>query len=96
MPLVKENAKNLDKIPLVAGTQRSWKRDTAGNEVLQVVRKSPLHHRRRFLKEENETVKKLFNFIERHSGTGVMPKNTAKSRLIKTYECPIKVPRNSS
>jgi hypothetical protein len=78
VPLVKENAKNLDKNLSSLVRKGLGVEIQQAMEVLQVVRKSPLQPIEDDSKEENETVKKLFNFIERHSGTGDAQKHGEK------------------
>jgi hypothetical protein len=78
MPLVKENAKNLDKNLSSLVRKGLGVEIQQAMEVLQVVRKSPLQPIEDDSKEENETVKNLFNFIERHSGTADVSKTRRK------------------
>ena len=63
MPLVKENAKNLDKNLSSLVRKGLGVEIQQAMEVLQVVRKSPLQPIEDDLKEENETVKNLFNSL---------------------------------
>jgi hypothetical protein len=65
MPLVKENAKNLDENISSLVRKGLEVEIQQAMEVLQVVRKSPLQTTEFDLKEENETVKKFFNSLER-------------------------------
>jgi hypothetical protein len=65
MPLLKENAKNLDE-NISSLVRKGLKVEIQqAMDVLQVVRKSPLQTTEFDLKEENETVKKFFNSLER-------------------------------
>jgi hypothetical protein len=60
MPLVKENAKNLDENLSSLVRKGLGVEIQQAMEVLQVVRKSPLQPIEDDLKEENETVKEPF------------------------------------
>ena len=65
MPLLKENAKNLDENISSLVRKGLEVEIQQAMDVLQVVRKSPLQTTEFDLKEENETVKKFFNSLER-------------------------------
>ena len=65
MPLLKENAKNLDENISSLVRKGLEVEIQQAMEVLQVIRKNPLQTTEFDLKEENETAKKFFNSLER-------------------------------
>jgi hypothetical protein len=65
MPLLKENAKNLDENISSLVRKGLEVEIQQAMDVLQVVRKNPSQTTEVDLKEENETAKKFFNSLER-------------------------------